>query len=85
VRAPLTEIQTIDQMRADHEGNDAPRSVVPPEIATKLVHEMLDKSYRETLDQPVGMLGDITPRAASKSANGHCQTIGSKGLRRKVG
>jgi hypothetical protein len=60
VRAPLTEIQTIDQMRADHEGNDAPRSVVPPEIATKLVHEMLDKSYRETLDQPVGMLGDIT-------------------------
>jgi hypothetical protein len=75
VRAPLTEIQTIDQMRADHEGNDAPRSVVPPEIATKLVHEMLDKSYRETLDQPVGMLGDITPRAASKSANGRVKLV----------
>ena len=75
VRAPLTEIQTIDQMRADHEGNDAPQSVVPPEIATKLVHEMLDKSYRETLDQPVGMLGDITPREASKSANGRVKLV----------
>ena len=75
VRAPLTEIQTIDQMRADHEGYEAPQSVVPPEIATKLVHEMLDKSYRETLDQPVGMLGDITPRAASKSANGRVKLV----------
>src|SRR3546814_12125024 len=75
VRTPLTENKTIDQMRADHEGNDAPRSGVLAEIGTKLVQEKLDKSYRETLDQPVGMLGDITPRAASRSANGRVKLV----------
>jgi hypothetical protein len=25
---------------------------------------MLDRQYRATLDEPVGMLGDISPRAA---------------------
>jgi hypothetical protein len=31
---------------------------------------MLDKQYREILDQPVGMLGDIAPRAAIRSKQG---------------
>ena len=75
VRAPLTEIQTIDQMQADRRGMEVPPSDVSTEIATRLVHDMLDRSYRETLDQPVGMLGDITPRAAAKTAKGRVKLI----------
>jgi hypothetical protein len=69
IRAPLTDIQTVDQICAP--AREAPSSSdVPQEVATELVHAMLDKQYRATLDQPVGMLGDVTPRAAARTPNG---------------
>lgn len=49
-------------------------SELPPEVATKVVHEFLDKQYRETLAQPVGMLGDVSPREAVKTAEGREKT-----------
>ena len=70
VRVPLTTIQTIDQMKASRNGRDASADDIPLEVATPLVHAMLDKQYREILDQPVGMLGDIAPRAAIRTKNG---------------
>lgn len=70
VRAPLTTIQTIDQMKASRKGREASPDDIPLEVATPLVHAMLDKQYREILDQPVGMLGDIAPRAAIRTKNG---------------
>ena len=36
----------------------------------QVVHQFMDRQYRETLDQPVGMLGNKTPRQAAKSAAG---------------
>ncbi len=47
-----------------------PASEIPPEIAEQVVHQFMDRQYRETLDQPVGMLGNKTPRQAAKSAAG---------------
>ncbi len=35
-----------------------------------IVHALLDKHYRALLDEPIGMLGDVSPRAASRSAKG---------------
>jgi hypothetical protein len=49
---------------------EEPGSEIPPEIAEQIVHQFLDRQYRETLDQPVGMLGNKTPRQAAKSAAG---------------
>ena len=66
VRAPLTSIQTIEQLKAAHQGRRSSADDIPPEVATPLVHAMLDKQYRATLDEPVGMLGDISPRAAAR-------------------
>src|SRR3954453_7695550 len=43
---------------------------LPPEVQTQVVHAMLDKHYRALLDEPIAMLGDISPRAASRSAKG---------------
>ena len=72
VRPPLTEIRTIEQMMAERPAREKedPGSEIPPEIAEQIVHQFLDRQYRETLDQPVGMLGKKTPRQAAKSAAG---------------
>lgn len=72
VRAPLTEIRTVEQMMAEPPARDRedPASEIPPEIAEQVVHQFMDRQYRETLDQPVGMLGNKTPRQAAKSATG---------------
>ena len=71
VGTPLTEIETIEQaMAARREQPAEPAPAVDPEIAAPLVHAMLDRQYRATLDEPVGMLGDITPRAAARTKGG---------------
>ena len=70
VAAPLTQIQTVEQMMAQQ--RDRPRSAsdVPPEIQTKLVHAALDKQYHTLLEQPVPMLGNLTPRSAARTKSG---------------
>ena len=71
VGTPLTTIETVEQAMAAHrENRPEPAPAIAPEVATPLVHAMLDRQYRATLDEPVGMLGDITPRAAARTAAG---------------
>src|SRR3546814_3530898 len=53
-----------------------PAPAIAPEVATPLIHAMLDRQYRATLDEPVGMLGDITPRAAEQTAAGRHRVAG---------
>ena len=70
VAAPLTQIQTVDQMMTQQQNRPRSASEVPPEIQTKLVHATLDKQYRALLEQPVPMLGNLTPRAAARTKSG---------------
>ncbi|RWM60834.1 MAG: hypothetical protein EOR78_02585 [Mesorhizobium sp.] len=72
VRTPLTEIRTIQQMLAERPAKDGrtPSSEMPPELAEQVIHEYLDQHYRETLDQPVRMLGGKTPRQSVKTQTG---------------
>ncbi len=72
VRAPLTEIRTVEQMMAEQpaRNREDPAAEILPEIAEQVIHQFMDRQYRETLDQPVGMLGNKTPRQAAKSATG---------------
>ncbi|BCH19952.1 hypothetical protein [Mesorhizobium sp. L-2-11] len=72
VRTPLTEIRTVEQMMAQRPAREREDSAseIPAEIAEQVVHQFMDRQYRETLDQPVGMLGNKTPRQAAKSAAG---------------
>jgi hypothetical protein len=69
VRAPLTEIQTIDQVR-ESAADAPPIEEIPLEVATGLVHAMLDKQYRAVLNERVPMLGDRTPRQAARTPAG---------------
>lgn len=74
VRAPLTEIQTIDQARESYAGAPPPDEL-PLEAATGLVHAMLDKQYRALLDEPVPMLGDRSPRQAARTPAGRDKLV----------
>nr|WP_243452974.1 hypothetical protein [Polymorphobacter multimanifer] len=71
VGSPLTEIETVEQALAARRENPREReSAIAPEIATPLVHSMLDRQYRALLDEPVPMLGDVSPRAAARTNAG---------------
>ena len=71
VGSPLTEIETVEQaLAARREKPREPEPTIAPEIATPLVHGMLDRQYRALLDEPVPMLGDVTPRAAARTKAG---------------
>ena len=68
---PLTEIETIGQaMAARRETPREPEPAIAPEFATPLVQAMLDRQYRAVLEEPVSMLGGITPRAAARTKPG---------------
>jgi len=70
VEAPLTQIQTIEQLRAQPRDRSSSETKVPPEIEARLVHTTLDKQYRALLDEPVPLLGNLSPRAAARTKPG---------------
>jgi hypothetical protein len=69
VQDPRTEIRTVEQMMAERPAGKTRQasSDLPPQIAEQVVHQHMDRQYRETLDQPVRMLGNKTPRQAAKT------------------
>ena len=72
----LTEIQTFEQLMESRLSPEPAAGVtLPPEVLTQVVHESLDKHYRATLDQPVGMLGGRTPRACARSKAGRDKVV----------
>lgn len=77
LRAPLTTIRTVEQVRADQR-RDGPHEAadeIPPEIARQLMRDHLDKHYRETLDAPIPALGGKSPRQAVRKAAGREKVI----------
>jgi hypothetical protein len=76
VGPPLTEMQTLEQMRRSRVAEPSPP---PPEIAPDqqqlIVHAYLDKHYRELLDKPVPMLGNMSPRKAVQSAKNRRKVV----------
>lgn len=72
VGAPTTTTETAEAMRTKQSSRPAAASTSEPpsEAETRLMHDHLDGIYRRTLDEPVGMLGDLMPRQAVKTAAG---------------
>lgn len=65
---PAVRIETLDDLAGQAPSDLDDEDVdIPPEIAASLVHRLLDGQYRRTLDEPVPMLGGLSPRAASAS------------------
>ncbi len=72
VAEPVMVHQTVDQAMAAHRTNPAPieQADLPPEVESQVISEFYDRHYRETLDQPIPMLGDTSPRVAAKTPEG---------------
>lgn len=76
VGVPLTEIETVEQALAARSARPRqPEPAIAPEIATPLVHGMLDRQYRSVLDERVPMLGNVTPRTAARTKAGRDRIV----------
>lgn len=78
VRAPLIERQTVEQMmsaspRRKAKVLDAPP--LPPDELKRVVHQGLTDHYRRTLDEPIPVLGNRSPRQAAKTAKGRDKVV----------
>ena len=74
----LSKLQTPEQVLA--EGQDRPQDTdteeLAPEIAAQIIHEMLDRHYRQCLDEPIPMLDNQTPRQCARSKKGRAKLVG---------
>lgn len=77
LKSPLTAIRTVEQMMAERSGDRERRDSedIPPEIARQILHDHMDRHYRDTLDQPVPALGGKTPRQAVRTAAGRRKVV----------
>ncbi len=72
VGEPVVESQTVAEMRASRSASDgpAPSSTLSSAEERAIVHEAIERHYRGLLDQPVPMLGNVSPRKAAKTKKG---------------
>lgn len=77
VDEPLVERQELAQAMADQAADTTAdvSSDIPADVQRRIVHENLDRYYREQLDEPIPALGDIPPRQAIKSAEGREKVV----------
>ena len=77
VRAPLTEVQTVEQVMASRPDREpAAADEIPPDAQAGVVHAAMDSHYRAVLDQPIDMLGGKTPRACARTRAGRERVAG---------
>ena len=76
VREPLVEMQTTDKLMAsrDSRSSSLPADLLPEEQRA-IVHATLDKHYRGLLDDPIPMLGNVSPRTAAKTKKGREKVV----------
>ena len=72
VGVPVVEARTVAQLMASRPaGKSKPLSSgLSPDEERAVIQESLDRHYMNLLDEPVPMLGNMTPRRAAKSAKG---------------
>ncbi len=76
VSEPLVEMQTLDQaMSARPESSPPPELSLTEEERRTIIHQSLDRHYRDMLDQPAPILGNKSPRAAVRTAKGRAEVI----------
>ncbi len=72
----LSKLQTPEQMMSENEsrqrddGEGAPINTIDPEISSEIIGDFLDQHYRQSLDEPIPVLGDKSPRQCIKSKKG---------------
>ena len=74
----VTQSKTVAEMAASSPADEdrARPSGLPPEDERAIIHETLERHYRRLLDEPVPMLGNVSPRKAAKTKKGRERLAG---------
>jgi len=75
VGQPLVEMQTVEKAMASQNASQPPSVELSEEERDTIVHRSLDRHYRGLLDQPIPMLGNVSPRAASRTSKGRAKVV----------
>lgn len=76
VGEPLVEMQTLNQVMASRpDSPPRPEPNLTEDERRTIIHQSLDRHYRDMLDQPAPILGNKSPRAAAKTAKGRAKVI----------
>jgi hypothetical protein len=72
---PLVEIQTLEQCMATRDSAPAAKLNLSEDERRVIIHEGLDRHYRDLLDQPIPALGNKSPRASVKTSRGRDKVV----------
>jgi hypothetical protein len=72
---PLVEIQTLEQCTATRDSPPAAKLNLSEDERRVIIHEGLDRHYRDLLDQPIPALGNKSPRASVKTSRGRDKVV----------
>ncbi|MEH2622998.1 hypothetical protein V1292_001053 [Bradyrhizobium sp. AZCC 1719] len=72
---PSIEATTVEQAIALDDADEPEELDLSDEEHRAIIHETMDRHYRETLDQPVPALGNKSPRAAVKTKSGRAKVV----------
>lgn len=77
VEPPVVRSKTMAEMMASRRaaGRENVSSGLPPEEEHALLNSFLEQHYRNLLDEPVPMLGNVSPRRAAKTAAGRRKLV----------
>lgn len=77
VSAPSIDIVEPEEIMASRPDDlrEAGESKVSPELVEQAIHQLIDRHYKASLDQPIAMLGNETPRQAAKTENGRRKIV----------
>ena len=76
VCVPLIELQTVEQLMASRDSRPSSPSVDLPAVEQReIVHATLDKHYHRLLDDPIPVLGNVSPRTAAKTKKGREKVV----------
>jgi hypothetical protein len=73
VAQPLVEIQALEQSMANRNSAPPPKLNLSEQERHTIIHDGLDRHYRDLLDQPIPALGNKSPRAATRTAKGRAK------------
>lgn len=78
VGEPVVESQTVAEMRASRpaDAGPAPSSSLSSAEERTIAHDAIERHYRGLLDQPVPMLGNVSPRKAARTKKGREKLVG---------
>ncbi|MCA6115450.1 hypothetical protein J6524_11155 [Bradyrhizobium sp. WSM 1738] len=72
---PSVETKTVEQMLASRDAHAPQELDLSEEEHRAIIHQTMDRHYRETLDEPVPALGNKSPRAAVKTKSGRAKVV----------